>query len=231
MTRTGLRARLTASALILHLGLSAAPALASDHDQQLWSTVAATGRVSRDTDIAAEINARYGDGVSRLTQFVVRIGIIRRVAPAVAVAGGYVYARASRPGGPTTHEHRAWQQIAFTLQQGDSAPTLTARTRAEQRFREGERATAWRVRQQLRIQLPLGGGPIAAVLFQETFLAVNATDWSGRAGVEQLRAFAGLNRPPTNRIAIETGYLNQRLIRRGADQVNHIGLVNLNIRM
>lgn len=231
MTRTGLRALLTTSALVLHFDLSAAPAVASDHDQQLWSTVAATGRVSRGTDVAAEINARYGDGVSRLSQFVVRVGIVHRVAPAIAVAGGYVYARAGRSGGATTHEHRAWQQVALILRRGGSGPALTARTRAEQRFREGRGEIAWRLRQQFRAQLPFGGGPVAAVLFQETFLAVNETGWTGPAGFEQLRAFAGLNRPLTDRIAIETGYLKQRLIRRGEDQVNHIALVNLNIRM
>lgn len=61
MTRTGLRARPTASALVLHSELCAS-ALASDHDEQLCSTAVATGRIARGTTVAAEINAHYGDG-------------------------------------------------------------------------------------------------------------------------------------------------------------------------
>lgn len=63
------------------------------------------------------------------------------------------------------------------------------------------------MRQQLRAQPLLNGISIIAVLFHETFLAINATGWGGRAGVEQLRAFTGLNHPITDRIVVETGYL------------------------
>lgn len=48
---------------------------------------------------------------------------------------------------------------------------------------------------------------VAAVLFHETFLAINATGWGVRAGVEQLRVFTDLNHQITDRIVVETGYL------------------------
>jgi hypothetical protein len=110
-----------------------------------------------------------------------------------------------------------------------------SRTRLEQRFFEGFADDGWRLRQFLRGQLWLGDNSdnraLSVIGVSEAFVSFDSTSWGQRAGLEQWRNFVGLGVPLDDRLTLEAGYLNQRLIRPGADRSNHVLNINLFYRL
>lgn len=127
-------------------------------------------------------------------------------------------------------ENRSWQQASYAVVR-EGPVRVNGRTRLEQRFFNTGSDTGWRLRQQLRVAIPLatGNGP-SFVTSGEVLLALNDTDWGARAGLDQLRGFAGVKVSLGSEQAIEIGYLNQFIRREGArDHVNHVGAVTLSL--
>lgn len=215
---------LSTSALAL-----AVPAHASDHDEQVWTSATATTALSSKADATLELHSRYTDGVSRVGQILIRPSVTFKLPDGWSLTAGYVHVRTRSVGTPPNDEHRPWQQIAYTFAADPKAGlTVNGRTRLEQRLRPGSGEVGWRWRQQLRAQLPLpGGGPVRALVWNETFVGLNDTGWGQRAGVDQVRTFVGAAVPLAERVSIEPGYLNQTVFRRGSDRVNHILAANL----
>ncbi|MGF2076040.1 DUF2490 domain-containing protein, partial [Enterococcus casseliflavus] len=77
--------------------------------------------------------------------------------------------------GRTTEEHRIWQQLQFAaLRTKAGAPLVISRTRLEQRMIEGRDDTGWRLRQFVRLQVPIARkGAVQAVAFTEGFFNLN----------------------------------------------------------
>lgn len=70
----------------------------------------------------------------------------------------------------------------------NGAPLVVSRTRLEQRMIEARDGTAWRLRQFVRVQAPVGRpGGWQAVATTEGFFNLNATSWGVRNGVDQRR--------------------------------------------
>lgn len=217
-----------AVAVAASLLFAAASARASDHDEQVWTSLTASTGLSSRLDATLEVHARYTDEVSRLGQLLVRPSVTLRLPRSFSLTAGYVYFRNDPRGGAVMHEHRAWEQVAYTLRRADSGPLITGRTRLEQRFRVRSNDTGWRVRQQLRFQSPIRRGEqVAALVWNETFIGLNGTRWGARAGLDQVRTFIGLNIPIAKGLAVEPGYLNQTVFRPGPDRINHIAAANV----
>lgn len=220
------RWRRSAAPVAAALAAAAAPAQASDHDAQVWTSLTATVPVAERVDATMEIHPRFTDEVTRLGQLLLRPSVTLKLPRGASASLGYVYADTRFRGTPRNREHRAWQQVAYTFVDRP-ALRLTGRTRLEQRFRVGPGDdTGWRLRQQLRLQLPVAGRT-AALVWNETFVQLNDTDWRARAGVDQVRTFAGVAQPLRPGLALEAGYLNQTIFRIGPDRVNHILLTGL----
>lgn len=214
------------AAIAALLALAASPAASAEQDTQLWTTAIASGPVAGDLAAWVEVQTRIGDDVSRLRQSKVRIALGYRTSDALTLYGGYALVTSRRQGDPDLTEHRLWQQASYTVATLE-ALRLTGRTRLEQRSFEGSNDTGWRLRQQLRLALPLtpGRGP-TLVSSVEVLMALNDTGWGADKGLDQIRGFAGVNLPIGAKQAIELGYLNQYVRRIGAsDQMNHVGVL------
>lgn len=203
---------------------SATTAWASDHDEQVWTSITATSALSPEVDATLELHSRYTDEVSRVGQVLIRPSVTYKLPDGWSVTGGYVYVRTRFANTRANDEHRAWQQIGYTfVANAATGLSVTGRTRVEQRFRPDAEGTGWRLRQQVRVQLPLpGGGPVRAVAWNETFVGLNTTSWDRHKGVDQVRTFIGANLPVAKGITVEPGYLNQTIFRIGPERVNHI---------
>jgi len=223
---------LTAVLAALPALLLATPAHA-DEDRQVWLATTAQGAVKGDLYLWLEGQARVTDDVSRVGQWIIRPAIGVRVAPDATVLAGYAYVPTKAQGGTLQREHRPWQQVQFPLLRGrDGKPLLINRTRMEQRMIEGASRTGWRLRQFVRVQVPIArGGDVQAVGYTEGFFNLNATDFGARKGVDQWRTFVGVGLPLAKGVRIEPGYLNQRVFRRGEDRTNHILNATLNVAL
>ena len=222
--------RRSAGALIALVGVAAAPARASERDGQLWNTVTAVGTLGKDVEVGLDVSARYFEDVSYLGQLLVRPTVTYRISPTVSVTGGYVYSRNDTSTDTRSHEHRALQQLLVRLLRTERGFELATRTRVEQRVREGQPGVAFRLRQQLRGQLPLGEAGLRVTGSCEVLVEVNGPEWGSKRGVEQLRAAAGLILPISNTLSAEAGYMNMRQFRRGENRVNDIATLALAIR-
>jgi hypothetical protein len=218
-----------ASAAAAFTLVSAAPAFASDEDEQVWASVTATTALSDRIDATLELHGRQTDDVSRLGQTLVRPSLTLKLGNGWSAAAGYAYAHTRFAGTAANVEHRAWQQVAYTFRQdAGTGLAVTGRTRMEQRFRPDASGTGWRLRQQLRAQIPLSSaGKARAVVWNETFVGLNTTEWDRHPGVDQVRTFLGVSVPVAKGISAEPGYLNQTIFRIGPDRINHILAVNL----
>ena len=65
----------------------------------------------------------------------------------------------------------------------------------------------------------------------EAFFSPNHTDWGQRAGVSQLRAFAGVGKALGRHLNLEAGYLHRRNMRSGADVTVHVASIGLFYRL
>lgn len=201
-----------------------AGAARAEEDAQAWASVVASGSVRGDLFLWLEGQARATNDVGGGSQFIVRPAVGARIGRDAHAVVGYAYVRTDPEGGMVTHEHRPWQQVQFVpVRLKGGAPLIISRTRLEQRMLEGRDGVGWRLRQFIRVQVPIAkSGAVQAVAFTEGFFNLNDTRWGVRDGIDQWRTFVGVGFPVAGRIRLEPGYLNQRINRPGNDRVNHV---------
>lgn len=207
----------------------AAPARAANDDEQVWTSIIAVEGLTKEVDATLELHSRYTDDVSRVGQVLIRPSLTYKLPHGWLIAGGYAYIRTRLEGTRVNDEHRSWQQVGYIFAANPATGLLIGgRTRVEQRFRPDANGVGWRLRQQVRAQLPVrAGSPVRAVVWNETFIGLNTTQWDRHSGVDQVRTFAGASLPVAKGITVEPGYLNQTIFRVGPDRVNHILATNV----
>jgi hypothetical protein len=207
-------------------------ARADDSDHSAWFNITANGPLRDGGRLLgwAEVQGRFGEDVSRLSQSIIRPGLGWQATQTLQLYGGY--ARVTNHNeGPDVGEDRVWQQLSWSGAQF-AGGVISTRTRLEQRWVETGDDTGWRLRQFLKFNRPFRkGGDASLVLSSETFLAFNDTDWGARAGFDQMRNFAGVGFSVAPKARFEVGYMNQYLNRPGPnDRMNHIASTNLFVR-
>lgn len=205
-------------------------ALADVQDTQAWFNVTGSGPVHGKVLAWAEVQGRFGNDVSRLSQSIIRPGIGYQVSKTLQVYVGYGRITNHNPG-PDISEDRLWQQLSWS-----GAPfaggVISTRSRLEQRFVENGNDAGWRARQFVKFNRPFRpGGDTTLVLTSEVFVALDDTDWGARSGFDQMRNFAGVGFSVAPKARIEVGYMNQYINRVGPnDRMNHIASTNLLVR-
>jgi len=211
------------------LMLAAVPSRA---EEGVWLAGIAQGPVSGRLVTWLEVQPRVSGSAETL---ILRPAMGVQLNPAVQLLAGYALIETWPEAGARRREHRAWQQALVRVAGKPGHALLMSRTRLEQRFLEGADEDGWRLRQFLRGQIWIGdnsghrGWSLIGV--SEAFVGLDATLWGQRAGLEQWRNFVGVGKPLNDRLTLEAGYLNQRLIRPGADSSNHVLNINLFYRI
>ncbi len=210
------------SAAIVTAGLLyvASAARAAEEDANIWLVQNATIAAGRNIVIALEAQERFTDDASRLGQLLLRPAVGYKLDASTTLFVGYAYVGTEPKGRSITNEHRVFQQLSFRLLGDGKGVTLTGRTRLEQRFFEEQSGTGLRLRQQLRLTAPVSR-TVTAVLWSEPFIGFNQTRLQ-RGGIGLWRNFVGINVPLGKSFRLEPGYLNQYVVRNGADRIDHI---------
>lgn len=207
-----------------------APAQAAETDEQIWLAQFSTFSVGNNWLVFTEAQARQTDGAERLGQIILRPAVGYQVSDTVSVFAGYAWVRTQPKGRAANTEHRAYQQLSLRLTGGPGKVTVASRTRLEQRFIVGRSDMGWRMRNLVRLDVPLGKG-YSAIVSGEPFVNLDTTTWGQRAGFDQMRGFAGVGIPVARGVALEVGYAGQYVNRFGVpDRMNHIGSLSFNIR-
>ena len=207
----------------------ASPALAeTDHDEQAWVNLTASGSVSGDLVYFAEVQPRFGNG-ARLDQLLLRGAVGWKLSPSVTLYQGYAHVVTAIDRGRDINEERSFQQLNVALGK-PLGGELSSRTRLEQRWRSNGSGVGLRLREMVRYEHALArdSDAVNALVWSEAFVAFNDTDWGARSGFDQLRTFVGAELGLPGASTIEVGYLNQTINQTaGRTRMNHAASVTV----
>lgn len=207
------------------LGLIAAPADAAEEDSNIWLAQFATINASEKVFVRLEARERFTDDAGRLGQLLARSLVGYRIDKRTSIGVGYAYVFSDPVGPLRRNEHRFYQEFNHRLIETEGGVTVDARTRLEQRTFEESDGTAWRLRQFVQVRVPLSQDN-KLVAFTEPFIDLNQTAVQ-RGGVSLWRNFVGVSVPLTKNAERVPSYLNQYVVRGGADRIDHTANIGL----
>ncbi|WBH17914.1 DUF2490 domain-containing protein [Sphingomonas radiodurans] len=199
------------AAFLPSLLIIAAPAQAqTTHDEGAWINATVMGPVDGRVVFFAEVQPRINDGVSRLTQLLLRPAIGYAVSDDLTIYQGYARVIDAVENGSDLREDRLFQQVTWNVGKIGKLE-VQSRTRLEERWRSDGDGMSLRVRQMMRFEYPLAAGKrrVAALASSEAFVGLKSAQWGGVEGFDQLRTFAGVEIPLPGTSTLEAGYLNQ----------------------
>jgi hypothetical protein len=207
------------SLLIIYTILFSHAALSQD-DTQVWTAVFTNGPISKDGKALLwfDGHARFSENASRLGVSIIRPGIGYKLSDRISIWGGYARVVSRADGRADITENRIWQQATYTLASGNWG-ILSGRTRFEQRFLNTGSETGHRIRQFFRWRKPISDR-WTATIWNETFIALNDTDFGARSGFDQNRLFFGLRWRAFKGVSLEGGYLLNNINSTLDDQAN-----------
>ncbi|OWK29109.1 DUF2490 domain-containing protein [Sphingomonas mucosissima] len=192
------------------LSIAAPAAAQTSHDEALWVNGTVMGRIEGSVVFFAEVQPRIGDGVSRLSQLLLRPAVGVELSKAVTLYQGYARVIDPVENGPDLREDRLFQQLTWNVGKIGRLE-VQSRTRLEERWRSDGDGMSLRARQMMRFEYPLAAGVkrVAALGSVEGFVGFKSAEWGGVTGFDQVRTFVGLEIPLPGTSTIEAGYLNQ----------------------
>ncbi|KTD03569.1 DUF2490 domain-containing protein [Fluoribacter gormanii] len=207
---------------------------ALERDFQTWLNVTAIGKTHSNNKIIGRVRywlegqQRFGDDSSRFTQTLVRPGLGYALTESLSIWLGYAWVYTGIPF--TTNpfeEDRIWQQLLWT--KTNRYLTFTSRTRTEQRFLENNPKTAYRIRELIKISVPIKQyANFNFVTSDELFLHKNNFVGTNSRGFDQNRFFIGLGYKINPIATTEIGYMNQYIRRFGVPNfLTNIVSINL----
>ncbi|MFT4058507.1 MAG: DUF2490 domain-containing protein [Legionella sp.] len=205
--------------LLFWMMLAAQTKAATESDFQTWPNLTAIGKFHKADKTASrfrywlENQERIGEDSRHFSQILVRPGLGYALTNHLSLWVGYGWIYTGRPF--TTHpfeENRIWQQLLWVKKLAHS--TFTSRTRMEQRFLENNLKTIYRVRQFVKLAVPLKVHPRWSIVgSDELFLHKNNYAGRNSQGFDQNRFFIGLGYQFNSGFTLETGYMNQYIRR------------------
>lgn len=208
----------------LALVLAPSPAAAAEEDGNVWLGQFATINAGEKVYVRLEAQERFTNDAERLGQLLLRSLVAYRISPKVNAGIGYAYVLTDPVGPVRLNEHRYYQELNVRLID-DNGVTLDSRTRLEQRTFEEREDTSWRIRNFVQLRVPVSENN-KLVLYTEPFVDLNETGVQ-RGGLSIWRNFAGVSIPLAKGVEVVPGYLNQYVVRDGADRIDHTANVNL----
>lgn len=215
------RSRLLLVTAAMPLALSGAAAAAASEDTQYWQTLSVTVALPDDFKVQNEAVFRTSEarGFYELEN---TFSVGRKLNKNVTVWLGYTFDPQYDHGDFVRREHRFRQQVNFDSFAKIGKVKLSGRLRMEERWREGQAGTGWRLRPQVKASVPVAG-KVALSVSSEPFINLNNTVFQTTDGLDRVRNAIALSAPLGKKVTIEAGYLNQHTFRpNAADNSDHV---------
>jgi len=127
------------------------------------------------------------------------------------------------PAGKSAYRETRWYEQFLYQFDPISTVACSSRTRLEERRRGGFQNTGHRLRQMLKVSIPVKQHPkLSVVAYDELFINLNDTDWGVRHGMDQNRVFIGGKWKFNRHTYLEAGYLNQFVNKAAVNIENHV---------
>ena len=183
----------------------AAPAAASD--TQYWQTLNVSVALPNNFKVSNETVLRSSDAKG-FYEIENNFMVGKKVNKVVTLWLGYTFDPLYSHGTFVRREHRFRQQVSFDNFAVLGKVKFSSRLRLEERWREGQTGTAWRLRPQIKATMPLVGKATLS-LTNEDFIDLNNTGFQTVDGLERMRNAIYVTVPVSKKINIDFGYLNQ----------------------
>lgn len=204
---------------------AAAPAHARE-DEQAWQTLTVTVALPDDFKLSNELVVRSGNDRG-LYEAENTISVGKKLNSHVTVWLGYTHDPQYLHGDFTVMEHRARQQVNFENFAHFGKVKLGGRVRLEERWREGQTGTGWRMRPAVKASMPLIGKS-TLTLQSESFVNFNTTGFQRVSGYDRVRNSVAVTVPLSKKINFDFGYLNQTTFVRGGENTgDHVFTLGL----
>lgn len=205
-------------AVILFAISLAMPALAADditQDAGSWAQVVAEGSLGFiDPSLSKgrvwlEGQARINDNWDHFYQGMVRTAVGYSLSDRATIWAGYTWLPTQNLGKSYVNQQDVWPAFRYVLP--TEFGTLTFRTMFESNFLQGS-DVRFRPRQMIKFMHPFEFEPrLSLIAWDEFFIRVNSTQFGGKSGFDQNRAFVGLGWTFNKNVRFEGGYMNQYL--------------------
>lgn len=205
-------------ALAAALG-AASPAAASD--TQYWQTVNVSVALPDGFKVSNETVLRSSDAKG-FYEIENNVMVGKKVSKVVTLWLGYTFDPQYNHGTFRVREHRFRQQVNFDSFAVLGKVKLSARVRFEERWREGQTGTAYRLRPQVKAVVPIAG-KVTLGVSSEQFFNLNNTGFQTVDGLERMRNAIYVTVPVSKKISVDFGYLNQHgFVPNGPDSSDHV---------
>jgi Protein of unknown function (DUF2490) len=159
--------------------------------------------------IWVEGQARINDNWDHLYQGVVRAAVGYSLSDRATIWAGYTWLPTQNLGKRYVNQQDVWPAFRYVLP--TDIGTFSFRTMIESNFIQGS-DVRFRPRQMIRFMRPMEFEPrLSLIAWDEFFIRVNSTQFGGKSGFDQNRAFAGLGWTFNKNVRFEGGYMNQYL--------------------
>lgn len=206
---------------------------ATEHDSGVWTIFSTTDSFPASSATSRwhywfDAQARYFDIGSGTNQWLVRPAIGYEIRDGVKVWGGYARFRSRNGAGRVADENRYWQQLDWRAGRWLDG-NISMRVRLEQRAVDRGDDLGVVFRFMTKYVRPFAGNSDKSLIVAlEPFVDLRDTDWGGDSGLAQNRVFVGMGWRLSNKLTLETGYMNQYLwVDNAEDRVNHLAILTL----
>ena len=204
--------------VVVMVASGSARAQALEHELASWSLLTVWGREGK-ARWFAEAQPRVSLTTGRFDRLLLRPAVGFQLTPEVSLWAGYGWTPSFTPS--YRDEQRPWQQLL--VEQKFGVVSLVNRFRTEERFIADTSGPSYRLRHMVRAVIRFGpDSPWGLAVFDEFFVTLNSVERGPAAGVDQNRAFAGVN-VKVAEWQFELGYMNNVVNRPApqADRMSH----------
>jgi hypothetical protein len=213
-----------------------------DTDHTAWSWLRVDGQLddlssqeSKQTKFPYTIEWHYRlkNDAQDFSQFLLRPMLGYNLNEQQTLWVGYALITQERQG-EIVNEQRLFQMITFKGKISDSPVVYLASTRLEERVLENHDELNLRLRQSLRIAIPLMENKnfkLSLIFQDEVFLRLNQTQWAGARGYDQNRLYIGLEHQTkigNTPVAFNAGYMNLHTPTKTTHMINVGVRININ---
>lgn len=220
---------------IAMMSVIASAAIADDltEDSGAWLQAVAEGSMAfidpslKNGRLWLEGQTRFDGDWSHWYQGMVRTAVGYSLSDRATIWAGYTWLPTQNIGKDYIAQQDIWPAFRYVLP--TDIGTFTFRTLWETNFLRGDQLRE-RPRQMIRFMHPFEFEPrLSLITWDEVFYRVNTTDWGGKAGFDQNRAFAGLGWSFNKSVRAELGYLNQYVDNadHSAATMRHLGMASV----
>lgn len=174
-----------------------------------------------------EGQSRFDNDWSHWYQGMVRTAVGYSLSDRATLWAGYTWLPTQNIGKDYIAQQDIWPAFRYVLP--TDIGTFMFRSMWETNFLRGDQLRK-RPRQMIRFMHPFEFEPrLSLITWDEVFYRVNSTNWGGKSGFDQNRAFAGLGWSFNKNVRAELGYLNQYVenAEHSAATMRHLGMASV----